>query len=121
MSVRTLPAVASLAMLACAAVYAVPQLTGAGVSFSRTVTDASGISGQLTFDKGCTKKDQYGSNDCTLAWGAAYTVGYNVKLTKDIVKGDQVMINMLVDRILPLKATWCEASDCPAACASLCL
>ena len=48
MSARSLPSVISLAVLMGAAVYAVPQLTGAGVTFSRTIADASGISGQLT-------------------------------------------------------------------------
>lgn len=25
---------------------------------------------------GCTTKDQYGSNDCTLNWGSNYTITY---------------------------------------------
>jgi hypothetical protein len=41
----------------------------------------SALMGSLTLDKGCTKKDAYGSNDCTLAWGAAYNAAYNLSLT----------------------------------------
>jgi len=40
-----------------------------GVTFSRTVNTISHMTGQVTFDQGCTKTDPYGSNDCTFAWG----------------------------------------------------
>src|ERR1700688_1735943 len=40
-----------------------------GLQFSRTLKQVGHLTGQVTFDKGCTKTDPYGSNDCTCEWG----------------------------------------------------
>eukprot|EP00038_Savillea_parva_P007165 m.168266 g.168266 ORF g.168266 m.168266 type:complete len:169 (-) comp12934_c0_seq1:146-652(-) len=83
-------------------------LASASLDFSRTVTKvASGSSAKVTFDKGCSQTDPYGSNDCSLDWGSDYTVTYNATFPP-ITSGHKIAIALKVDGIIPFDVT------CPA-------
>merc|ERR1719397_1550444 len=64
------------------------------ITFDRTITNVhAGFNGSVTLDHGCTKKDQYGSNDCTLNWGESYNVTYQFVLGEDITAGANFSIS----------------------------
>ena len=94
------------------------------------------------FGSGCSSKDQYGSNDCSLSWGSAYPLTYNVRppaalpasgrlclphpavwlsvaqlqysLQEDLTSSAQLVLNLKVDNLLPLKATCPMCATPPA-------
>jgi len=88
-----------------------PEMSG--VQFDRTVDSISKASALVTFDKGCTKSDTYGSNECTFNWGDTVSVNYDVSLEEDIDDGATIDIDAKVDNLLPFKAS-CKA--CGANC-----
>ena len=56
---------------------------------------------------GCSSKDQYGSNDCTLNWGSNYTATIVGALTKPLNAGSKFSADLKLDSVVPLKI------DCP--------
>eukprot|EP00756_Hemistasia_phaeocysticola_P033856 Hpha_TRINITY_DN16488_c1_g10::TRINITY_DN16488_c1_g10_i1::g.163209::m.163209/K01373/CTSF; cathepsin F len=76
------------------------------ITFSRTVTQVpSYASGKVTLGgagAACTGSDQYGSNDCTLQWGGAVDITYDVALTQDFPSGS-VSADMKIDGLISWK------------------
>eukprot|EP01051_Picozoa_sp_SAG22_P014885 SAG22_NODE_1868_length_3404_cov_67.845688_7_plen_152_part_00 len=84
------------AALAATAAAADTQPGAKGISFQRTINDEQKVVGSLTFDKGCSKSDKYGSNNCLLAWGAEYSLQYNLTLQSDLGQGSKISLDMKV-------------------------
>lgn len=61
------------------------------VVYARTLKTLQHATGQLTFDKGCTKTDPYGSNNCTWTWGQSITEAYQGALQEDITAGKLIV------------------------------
>jgi len=83
-----------------------------GVTFSRTVRDLAHMTGDVSFDKGCTRTDPYGSNDCTWAWGESITTAYEGALQEDITAG-KLIVDLQVNNTIPLSFT---CAVCGARC-----
>ena len=58
----------------------------------------------MTLASGCTSKDQYGSNDCTLAWGSNNTVKEDIIIAQTLTAASKFSYDVKVG-ILPLKGT----------------
>ena len=71
-----------------------------GITFSRTVNTISHMTGEVTFDKGCTKTDPFGSNDCTWAWGDSIFAGFQGALQEDITSG-KLVVDLKIDQTIP--------------------
>jgi len=71
-----------------------------GFSFSRTVKTLEHATGSLTFDKGCTKTDPYGSNNCQWDWGQSITAAYEGALQENISAG-KLLVNLQVSTTTP--------------------
>jgi len=78
--------------------------SNSGVDFSRTVKSISHATGQVTFDKGCTSTDPYGSNNCHWDWNEAVTVAYQGALQEDITSG-KLVVDMKVNNVIPFQFT----------------
>jgi len=91
-----------------------PVLTAdqTGLSFSRTVKTLQHATGELTFDKGCTKTDPYGSNNCTWVWGEQVTLADEGALQEDITAG-KLIVDLKIDTTIPLQFS---CSICGAPC-----
>lgn len=72
-----------------------------GITFSRTVRQIGHATGSLSFDKGCTKTDPYGSNDCTWAWRDTITAAYEGTLQEDITNG-KLIVDLNINNTTPL-------------------
>ncbi len=84
------------------------------IKISRTVDALTLGTAVLTIDgEACASTDAYGSNDCDLSWGSAYTGHATLNMTQDIVAGSQLVVDTKVDRVVPFKFT-CDA--CGANC-----
>jgi hypothetical protein len=83
-----------------------------GVSFARTLKTIQHATGQLTFDKGCTKTDPYGSNNCLWDWDQQVTAAYQSTLQEDITAG-KLIVDLKVDDTTPLQFA---CSVCGAPC-----
>jgi hypothetical protein len=93
--------------LLVAGIVGAAAVLGGGVSFSRTVKAINGAQGSVIFDKGCSSKDDYGSNDCSWSWGDSIGIDYSVALQEDITSGT-IALDLKVDNIIPFNA------NCPA-------
>lgn len=62
-----------------------------GISFARTVKTLQHATGSVTFDKGCTKTDPYGSNNCHWDWGQQVTMAHQSALQEDITDGKLIV------------------------------
>jgi hypothetical protein len=73
------------------------------LGYARTVKVLQHATGQLTFDKGCTRTDQYGSNNCTWKWGDSITEAYQgVALQEDIQAG-KLIVDLKVNNAIPVQ------------------
>jgi hypothetical protein len=68
-------------------------------AFSRTVNILQHMTGQLTFDKGCTATDPYGSNHCTWNVGQQVTAAHQGALQEDVTAGKLIVDLQLTDTI----------------------
>jgi hypothetical protein len=73
-----------------------------GVTFSRTVKALAHATGNVTFDRGCTQTDPYGSNDCTWNWGDSITAAYGGSLQENIEAG-KLIVDLEVDNTVPFQ------------------
>jgi hypothetical protein len=80
--------------------------------FTRTVKTLQHATGSLSIDKGCTKTDPYGSNNCTWAWGQSITAAFQGALQEDIQAG-KLIVDLKIDGTTPLQFT-CPV--CGASC-----
>jgi hypothetical protein len=71
-----------------------------GVTFSRTVNTIAHMTGQVTFDRGCTKTDPFGTNDCTFAWGESISEAYEGALQENITSGKEV-VDLKINNTIP--------------------
>ena len=83
-----------------------------GVTFSRTVKTLQHATGQLSFDKGCTKTDPYGSNDCTWAWRESITAASEGALQEDITSG-KLIVDLKINNTIPFQFS---CAICGATC-----
>jgi hypothetical protein len=74
----------------------VADLTGV-TTYARTVNSISHETFTLTFDKGCTATDQYGSNNCHWDWGQSITEAYQGALQEDITSG-KFIVDLTFDK-----------------------
>eukprot|EP01060_Flectonema_neradi_P035332 TRINITY_DN647_c0_g1_i1.p1 TRINITY_DN647_c0_g1~~TRINITY_DN647_c0_g1_i1.p1 ORF type:complete len:170 (+),score=33.36 TRINITY_DN647_c0_g1_i1:63-572(+) len=65
----------------------------------------SGLSGSVIVSSGCSKQDQYGSNDCDLKWGSNYTVSLNATLPEDVTTGATFHVDILLDGLVKAEFT----------------
>tara|TARA_B110000208_G_C11564291_1_gene356543 strand:+ start:35 stop:598 length:564 start_codon:yes stop_codon:yes gene_type:complete len=86
-------------------------VASADIHFSRTINTVTDATADVTIS-GCPATDQYGSNNCDLAWGKEYDVTYNVSLERPITTGAKLTVDLKAS-IIPLKF------DC-AACGANC-
>jgi hypothetical protein len=75
-----------------------------GFDWSRTVKTLQHATGEVTFDKGCTKTDPYGSNNCHWDWGQSVTAAYSGNLQEDVTAG-KLIVDLKVDDIVPFQFT----------------
>lgn len=73
-----------------------------GVDFARTVQTLQHATGQVTFDKGCTKTDPYGSTNCHWDWGQSVTAAFQGALQEDIQAG-KLIVDLKVDTTIPFQ------------------
>ena len=76
-----------------------------GINLARTVKTIAHETFTLTFDKGCTATDPYGSNNCHWDWGQSVTQGYQGALQEDIKSGGKFIVDLKVDGINPVQFT----------------
>ena len=84
-----------------------------GVDFVRTVKSLAHATGSLSFDKGCTATDPYGSNHCSFRWGDSITAGFQGALQENITSG-KLVVNLKIDNNIPFSFA-CHV--CGAKCA----
>lgn len=77
--------------------FAVPN---GGVYFDRTINTIQHLTGSVSFDKGCTASDPYGSNKCTWNWKDAITVAYQGALQEDITSG-KLVVDLKINNVIP--------------------
>jgi hypothetical protein len=70
------------------------------VTFSRVVNTIAHMTGQVSFDKGCTSTDPFGSNDCTFAWGESISESYQGALQENITSGKEV-VDLKINNTIP--------------------
>jgi hypothetical protein len=75
-----------------------------GFDWSRTVKTLQHATGQVTFDKGCTKSDPYGSDNCHWDWGQSVTAAYQGALQEDVTAG-KLIVDLKVDDTIPFQFT----------------
>lgn len=80
---------------------ALASVACAQITVSRTVEKIDHAKGAVTLSAGCTGKDDYGSNDCTLDWLTNYTVTAAVELDEDITAGT-LSVDLKLEGIFPL-------------------
>lgn len=71
-----------------------------GVDFARTVKQIGHATGTLTFDRGCTKTDPYGSNNCHFSWGDSITAAFQGDLQENITSG-KLIVDLKIDNTIP--------------------
>jgi hypothetical protein len=76
------------------------QPNAGGVYFDRTVNTIQHITGAVTFDKGCTASDPYGSNKCTWDWKTGATVTVAGALQEDITSG-KLVVDLKINNVIP--------------------
>jgi hypothetical protein len=91
-----------------------------GVDWSRTVETLQHATGTETFDKGCTKTDQYGSNNCHWDFGRNVTEAVQDALQEDVTSG-KVIVDLIVVQTSPrsLDTTTNVQFTCPV-CGGTC-
>jgi hypothetical protein len=67
-----------------------------GVMYARTVKSISHEQGSVTFDRGCSATDPYGSNNCTWTWGESIKEASQGTLQEDITSG-KFIVDLTVD------------------------
>ncbi len=70
------------------------------VTFARTVNTIQHLTGQLTFDHGCSSTDPYGSNNCSWYWGNWVSANYQSALQEDITSG-KFVVDMKINNNIP--------------------
>lgn len=91
-----------------------PALVAADIQFSRSVTKIADDSDfQLKFDNGCSSSDDYGSNDCTFAWGDEISGSAGGSLGHDLEEGSTFSVDVKIDKFVSWKFSC-------AACGSNC-
>jgi hypothetical protein len=70
--------------------------------FTRTVKTLQHATGSLTFDKGCTKTDPYGSYNCTWTWGQPITAAFQGALQEDLQAG-KLIVDLKIDGTIPVQ------------------
>ena len=92
-------------MKAAALLFAsVVAIQGSGIEISREITGImAGASGTLVATPGCSKTDQYGSNDCKFDWGQTITGTLNATLPVAITTGATVSVDAKIDGLISWK------------------
>ncbi len=68
------------------------------LSFARTIRTLQHATGTVTYDKGCTRTDPYGSNNCRWDWGQSITGSHQGALQEDISSG-KLVVNLKIDTV----------------------
>lgn len=76
------------------------QADRTGLAFSRTVNTISHATGAVEFDRGCTRTDPYGSNDCTWIWDESISAAFQGSLQEDITAG-KLVVDLKIDNTIP--------------------
>ena len=79
--------------------------TLSGFDWSRTVKTLQHATGQVTFDKGCTKTDPYGSNNCHWDWSQSVTAAYQGVLQEGVTTPGKLIVDLTVDDNIPFQFT----------------
>jgi hypothetical protein len=90
----------------------VVTVTQTQLSFSRTIRTLQHATGQVTYDKGCSRTDPFGSNNCRWDWGQSITDAHQGALQEDITSG-KLSVNLKIDTLHKVQFT------CPV-CGSPC-
>lgn len=89
------------------------DITPTGIDSARTVKTLQHATGQVTFDKGCTKTDPYGSNNCHWDYGQMVQTAYQGALQENVTAG-KIIANLKLNGSIPFQFT-CPV--CGADCA----
>jgi hypothetical protein len=84
-----------------------------GIDFARTVNTVLHITGQVTFDKGCTKTDPYGSNVCHWDYTELVHIGTQGALQEDVTAG-KIVVDLKLNNTIPF------SFSCPV-CGATCV
>ena len=84
-----------------------------GIDFSRTMKNLAHATGQVSFDKGCTKTDPYGSNNCHWDYAEQVQMASQGALQEDVTAG-KIIVDLEINSTTPFQFT-CPV--CGATCA----
>jgi hypothetical protein len=73
-----------------------------GLMYARTVKQLAHETFSVTFDKGCTRSDPYGSNNCAWTWGQSIRQAYSGALQEDITSG-KLIVDLKVNNTTPVQ------------------
>lgn len=80
------------------------DLTSTGMDFARTIKQIGHATGQFTFDKGCTKTDPYGSNNCHWDYTQNVIMATQGALQEDVTAG-KLIVDLKLDGTIPFQFT----------------
>jgi len=86
---------------------------GGGIDFSRTIKTLQHATGAVTFDKGCTKTDPYGSNSCHWDYTQQVTKATQGALQEDIQAG-RLIVDLKLNNTIPFQFS-CPICGAPCA------
>jgi hypothetical protein len=77
-------------------------MTPTGINSARTVNTLAHATGSVTFDKGCTATDPYGSNNCHWDYAQSVTMGVQGALQEDVTSG-HIIVNLTLNNTIPFQ------------------
>lgn len=78
------------------------DVTPTGVDSARTVQALQHATGQVTFDKGCTKTDPYGSNNCHWDYGQIVQMAVQGALQENVTSG-KIIADLKLNGTIPFQ------------------
>lgn len=78
------------------------DITPAGIDFARSVKTLQHATGQVTFDKGCTKTDPYGSNNCHRDYAQMVQMAVQGALQEDVAAG-KIIADLKLNNTVPFQ------------------
>ncbi len=75
-----------------------------GIDFARTINTIQHVTGQVSFDKGCTKTDPYGSNTCHWDYGQMVQMASQGALQEDVTAG-KIVVDLTLNSTTPFQFT----------------
>jgi hypothetical protein len=77
-------------------------ITPAGIDSARTVKTLQHATGSVAFDKGCTKTDPYGSNNCHWDYAQMVQMAVQGALQEDVTTG-KIIVDLKLNNTIPFQ------------------